>query len=60
MHTALTTGNNVNIEVLHMGEKQHWTNTELEQGIDNKCIRRLYENAAILNCLQNQNTLLNL
>lgn len=60
MTDALIAHKIVSIDVLHMSQKQAGQSAEFAFGMGNKFVRRLFENAAILNSLKSGHTLLNL
>ena len=60
MMDALAEHKNVSIDLLHMSQKQAGQSAEFAFGLGNKFVRRLFENTAILKCLQDKDTLLNL
>ena len=60
MTGTLTADKTVSIDILHMSQKQAGQSAEFAYGMGNKFVRRLFENAAILNSLKSGHTLLNL
>ena len=60
MKNALEEHKDVSIDILHMSQKQAGQSAEFAFGLANKFVRRLFENAAILKCLEDKETLLNL